>query len=759
MASFRTTGRIRSMASAGLLVLILSPPGVLAQESSATSTTTLFSTVGNTRTVTSYLGDCATWQGLPLCNQVTFGPMTPDGNTGTATSSASLVSSTFAGQSGVPFVLSGQGDFVDSYFKFDDNTGAVVMAGLADQRFVALVLDQSGPGLLQNSQYLDELVFLRYNETIKNLLPDEDPVITNLVRKVQHDATTNVLRTDYETTFYWNSSTNQPGLVKNTVDWKFYIALPSSGRAKRRGMPLFNKRQETSYDIYMLPINVTIPPGSAFVPIDFAAEEAQGFPSSLFSSLPPFATSTATTGIDTASDTTATGTNTSGGTGTNGGTTATGGTDTGTGTATGTGGTRTGTGTDTGTETDTATETGIGTSDSNDTSGSGTRTSTGTGTRTNGGTGTGGFIPTTDAYEIITKYTLQAYCTALLSYVSPTSTMFDTRTDSFTTTIPRFSYTTTIYSGTTQEASYTSISYWDVNRGPIEKKRRRTGDGYAIDNDPHRKRKVIGALREREVPAQLGNYPTNAIVSACERAATSPTDFVFAQSTEVIDETATVTTNWATSFTTYETTAWRTRVLPPVIMTTLGLGDYTMARVDKVSTGIYATYKGKFIELPQASNAAALMKDTNGAERITPYYNFATGQNLAGVNVGGPSPQYDKFSVWFAGARSSFPDTTTIADWKLIMLPNAAYPQINAGVDVPVIFSFDTQRLMLTPDTEFIPVPSVNGQKTTLSFYFCLLGGTDRQLYLAPPEFLNWNGATAASCTATNQDSWQIKWP
>ncbi|KAF3100323.1 hypothetical protein TWF102_005209 [Orbilia oligospora] len=729
MVSFQIPGRIRSMASAGLLAFVLSSPGVLAQESSATSTTTLFSTVGNTRTVTSYLGDCATWQGLPLCNQVTFGPMTSGANTGTATSSASLVSSTFAGQSGVPFVLSGQGDFVDSYFKFDDNTGAVVMAGLADQRFVALVLDQSGPGLLQNSQYLDELVFLRYNETIKTLLPDEDPVITNLVRKVQHDATTNVLRTDYETTFYWNSSTNQPGLVKNTVDWKFYIALPSSGRAKRRGMPLFNKRQETSYDIYMLPINVTIPPGSAFVPIDFAAEEAQGFPSSLFSSLPPFATSTATTGIDTASDTTATGTNTSGGTGTNGGTTATSSTDT-------------------------------ETSDSSGTSGSGTGTGTGTGTRTNGGTGTGGFIPTTDAYEIITKYTLQGYCTALLSYFSPTSTILDTRTDSFTTTIPRFSYTTTIYSGTTQEPSYTTITYRDITSSPAAKKKKgRFAAGYAVDDDPLRKRKIINALEEREPPDQLVNYPTDAIISACQRAATSPTEYQFAQSTEVIDETATVTTNWATSFTTYESTAWRTRDQDPKTITTFGFGFYTFARADRTSTGIYSSYKGKWVSLPQASDGPPLMSDTRDVEGMTPYYNFATGQNLVGVNVGGASPQYNKFSVWFVGQRSSFPDSTTISDWKLKMLPNANYLQINAGVDVPVIWSFDAQRFLLTPDTDFIPVPSVNGQKVVLEFFFCLLAGSTRELYLAPPNFMDFDGAAAAKCTATNQDSWQASYP
>ncbi|KAF3284166.1 hypothetical protein TWF970_011385 [Orbilia oligospora] len=752
MASFQIPGRIRSMASAGLLAFILSSPGALAQESSATSTTTLFSTVGNTRTVTSYLGDCATWQGLPLCNQVTFGPMTSGANTGTAASSASLVSSTFAGQSGVPFVLSGKGDFVDSYFKFDDNTGAVVMAGLAEQRFVALVLDQSGPGLLQNSQYLDELVFLRYNETIKNLLPDEDPVITNLVRKVQHDATANVLRTDYETTFYWNSSTNQPGLVKNTVDWKFYIALPSLGRAKRRGMPLFNKRQETSYDIYMLPINVTIPPGSAFVPIDFAAEEAQGFPSSLFSSLPPFATSTATTGIDTASDTTATGTNTSGGTGTNGGTTATGGTDTGTGTATGTGGTRTGTGTGTGT--DTATETGTETSDSNGPSGSGTGTGTGTGagTRTNGGTGTGGFIPTTDAYEIITKYTLQAYCTALLSYFSQTTTEYDTRTDSFTTTIPRFSYTTTIYTETTQYPSYTTVTYGDINRGPIGRRMmNRAGDGYAVDaeENPHRKRKVISALRAREVPDQLLPYPTNAIVSACERAATSPTEFALAVSTEVIDETETVTTNWATSFTTYATTAYVTRDLQPVTISTIGHGSYTMARVDKSTN----SYSGKYIESNSGVGAYPYIKDTTDNTRWTPYYNYASGKNLAGMNIAN-----GRRTVWLAGVRSKFPGSTDIADWKLVMQDGSNYSP--GGNEVAIVWSYNSERLLLTPDTDFIPVPEANGAKVVMSFFVCKPAGqTTDQLYLGPPDFLTFTGSTAAGCANTGQDSWQAKYP
>ncbi|KAK6518645.1 hypothetical protein TWF506_005779 [Arthrobotrys conoides] len=554
-----------------------------------TITETVFEIVQNPVTITSYLtgdGGCLI---LPTCLIINASAIFPsrtstDGQSSTGTATTTAIA-TYTGQPDTGFVLYGDGDLRDHYMQFDDSDGRLEFALTGQYRFVQLEVNDGGTGLLQNGLNPAELVFLRYNESVRDIYPTEDAEVLDVVREVRHANENDLLASDYMGTWAWNDTDNQLGLIRDGDRWVFYVGIGSQLRLRQ--IPA----DRGSYDVFAIPENMLVSSDSSFKRLSLGAGVASDFPSSIFTQSPTGAPtgstadiSSQTTGINTSGTGTngsgsGTGTVTGGGTGTASGSgtsgrsgtgtitsdsrTATGSngsintgtaTRTGTGTQTGTGtGTRTGTGTGTG---GTGTETGTGTG----TEFTGTGTGTGGGTGTSGGTGTGGVTSTgtgtgtgtggsntgtgtgtgsTTAvtaiiYNIITSNNLEQYCTELLSYFSPTWPTTQTTYSAYSTStsfVPQFTSTETTFTSTYEYPESTVSVYGSISTDPVIKRRTPRARG-------NRKRafKTIKGKYQKprtaiDVPLPLSGFPNDSISAACVHAVTSPTAYIYETTT------------------------------------------------------------------------------------------------------------------------------------------------------------------------------------------------------------------------------------
>ncbi|KAK6338484.1 hypothetical protein TWF730_002547 [Orbilia blumenaviensis] len=283
----KTGNRLTSGSEISLLTLLATLfygfTAVDAQILTSITTTTIFTTVSNDRTVTSNLGDCNTWSRLPLCDAITWEPgsissmssSTPTSTTISITSTSSTTISTPS--AGEAFVLRGRDIFAGLSVQFDDNTGRVVLANFGASRFVSFVLSDNNDGLLRNA--IDEpieLALARFNSSANNAaFSGEALAVRSNIREIRHaiNGQGNILSSDYLTKWLWNSTTGEPQLLNDGILWAIYQVRGSSAQRKRAA----------SFDLYMLPAGLAIPEDSSLERSYFVAENAKNH-SSLLSS-------------------------------------------------------------------------------------------------------------------------------------------------------------------------------------------------------------------------------------------------------------------------------------------------------------------------------------------------------------------------------------------------------------------------------------------------------------------------------------------
>ncbi|KAK6515801.1 hypothetical protein TWF281_004391 [Arthrobotrys megalospora] len=765
-----------------------------------TITETIYETVENPITITSYYTGYDGCVKLPTCFIVNGSAVFPSGTgtdtqsgSGTATSTART---TYTGQPNTGFVLYGEGQLQDHYIQFDDENGRLVFATVGAYRFVQLEVNDGGAGLLQNALDLSELVFVRYNQTIKQAYPEEGAEILDAVQEVRHANENDLLTDDFMGTWSWNSADNQLVLERDGDRWVFYVSTGSLLRARQ----IPNGR--ASFDLFVLPQGLSVPSGSVFQRLFLAADMASDFPSSVFTQSPtgtqtgptmntsPTGTNTGTgtgtgtngsrgstgtatgrtgtntrtrTGSNSRSRTSRTSTNTNGqstethqltdpsGTGTRSGATGSGitasktgtntqprtGSSTGNGGSIGTGtgtGTRTGTetGTETGTGTDTGTGGGTGTGGETGTGGTGTG-GTGTGT----GTGTGGGTATTNAYEIITQYNLRGYCTELLSYFSPSTLVSTATTRTDTSYIIQYTETSTTYTKTLELASSTAFAATSITTTPSIKKRTKRGK-------QRRQRTIRGAYRRRTVPAlpsELTGYPSDSIRAACSQAATSPTAYVYYYTTTTEDSTIDVTTDSTTTTVKSDITTTTTGDLE--ITTVPAVGNFKIIRPDLSDTS--GAYYGWYIHYYGDS------QPVRAGPEPAEYREAITGI-LWGVYQYGDEaimirylqyPNEYPYQVWFeavgrTGAQA--PTTDRALNYRLF-----TYEWADASSRSPFFVTYNYTSYVAAPDETLNPVASgsfyvCNGDYTSIGQY---------DLYFGPSDFPTKSGFASGNCTDT----------
>ncbi|KAK6342469.1 hypothetical protein TWF718_007872 [Orbilia javanica] len=765
-----------------LLPLLVFNP-TIAQDDD-TTTETIFKTVPNPITITSYITGPNGCLQLPTCiivNGSLVFPTNTNTQTGSGTATTTAIA-TFTGQPDTGFVLYGNGDLRDHYMQFDDTNGRLVFAITGAYRLVQLEVNDGGSGLLQNALNLTELVFLRYNETIKTAYPAENAEILDTIQEVRHADQNDLLTDDFMGTWAWNTTDNQLGLERSGARWVFYVGLGSQQLRVKRQIPADTE----SYDVYAIPQNMQIPSNSSFKRLSLAAGVASDFPSSIFTEQPTGVSTGSTAGTSlqtTGTNTGGTGTNGSGtqtGTGTGGNGSGTGSgtgggtgtrTRTGTGSRTGTGdngstGTITGTGTRTGTRTGTATRTGTGTgatgTGGTGSGGTGTGTETGTGTGTDTGTGgtgtgtgntntatgtgggtgtgtnTGGTPVTAQIYNIITSNNLQQYCTELLSYFSPTWPTALTTYSAYSTStsfIPEFTSTETTYTKTEEYASSTISVRGSISTDPVEKRRRgpATKIYKTIKGRYQRPRNVP------DTPAQLSGYPADSISAACADAVTSPTAYIYqyttlstlSEFTTTIDSTQVDTKSDIFTTTTGDTA---TTTIPSV-------GNFKIVHSnlqDKSGTyyGWYINYVAEGI--PVKVNAAAASDQEGVTELFYGAYDKPVVTWLLTTGF--------KAWVYFAsigGTGGNAPTSDSVLNYRLYN-----YYTYQAGNRAPLLVDYNVTSYVATPAGD----PVTGGR-----FYICDTGDAYAaqgfyDLYFGPSDLSSKSDYSTYSCQDTGMD-------
>ncbi|KAF3104780.1 hypothetical protein TWF103_006755 [Orbilia oligospora] len=393
-------------------------------------------------TVTSILGDCATWNGLPGCNEVTWVPrsspsMSSGSGSGPSTSTSTTSSIVPIPTPGEAFVLHGQGIYNSMYVQFDDNTGRAVLANIGTSRFVSFRLDEENNGLLQNAQDPTELVFAHLNSSANSAtFAGESKRVRSVLREVHYavGVQDSLTRSDYLTKWFWNSTTGALELSYNgRKSWEFYQVRGSSSHRKRA----------PSFYLYLLPAGFTVPRGSSMEKVLLAPKGTRRY-SSLLSSASPTPTTriifSGTIGlalISSASSTSSPATSISS----------------------------------------------TSTSSESSSSPSSIRSSSNA----------------IDAYDAITQFGLENFCTEFLSYTAPVAIA----------TVTSTSYSTSYYAAAT-EASTEVTSTNTVGRST------------SVTIIPTRRRSIHSEMdplqfQERATPDQLTMYANESISSACSK--------------------------------------------------------------------------------------------------------------------------------------------------------------------------------------------------------------------------------------------------
>ncbi|KAK6338019.1 hypothetical protein TWF696_001489 [Orbilia brochopaga] len=539
----------------------------------ATTTTTLYETISNPETVTSFWRVCSNGWALPRCDQVIWSPdvisasnatssafQTTNGTsifTGTASSSISgstpgsissgassgsepttagptTTSSTVVIPTDAAFVLQGLNTsiYANLYVQFDDTNGKVILGDQGIARFVAFRLGSSGE--LVNAEDASEFAYIRYDSSIATEYPQEEAAILINVRSVLHGDQASLVSSDFVTVWSFDLATGQLGLVHDGRQYILYLTPATTNRKFARSGTHDSEldKRSISYNVYMLPADIPVPADSTFQKVALQVDNAMSFPSSDFASSTPTATSEST------------GSSTSGSSITN-----------------------------------TTPPTSMS-----------TRTPT---SRTSQPTGSSS-LP--DAYDVITIYHLQEYCTSLLSYYTPSSVVATTSTKVNTVYSAMFSDIETFWSSTETLPKSTLVT------------------GSPIPPPGPSRRQLL----ERDPPDQLTDYPSESISSACSRAASRP---------ETVTSTETFSTSSITIVPTSSTTTYSTQSIGSILTKTGTAihttyiagwsGNWILANSDPTdTTGIYY---GRYLSPASDDESPSHIKVTTNSSNARPF--------------------------------------------------------------------------------------------------------------------------------------------
>ncbi|KAF3142725.1 hypothetical protein TWF703_000228 [Orbilia oligospora] len=283
-----------------------------------------------------------------------------------------------------------------------------------------------------------------------------------------------------------------------------------------------------------------------------------------------------------------------------------------------------------------------------------------------------------DAYDIITSLGLEAYCSLILSYNSHTTTTTSTSTSISTSYYALFTDPSSTSTSTTT-AGDTSVTRF-VTASAGTQKRHIPADKRSLEND-------------------LTNYPSSSILSACSRAASSPTGII----TRIISSSAFSSVVEPTSSTTEFGVAngTATSSVPIVTETIAAIGAYKLVNNDVSNHA--GTYYGHYITgiYPNAAGYEMSSAD-RPVLNWTPYY-FATTKSYGitrEYNNGGQT--VITVLVWLQAGTSKA--NNRVDDYGLYEYPLDNLLDINISEHHAVYFKLNSTTLLFTPDNESNPV-------------------------------------------------------
>ncbi|KAF3911043.1 hypothetical protein AA313_de0203452 [Arthrobotrys entomopaga] len=454
--------------------------------------------------VVSTVGYCNPFPGgLQLCNNVIWPNLQSDPSAtgftlGPAPEPSAIPSS---------FVLGGSGTLEGFYLHFD-TTGNVLLEALGSSPDILLALHlENTVAILQRAEDISQLVYLRHNNSfIEEIFRNEEQSVINIIRQARIGTSQQLVSLDLLSGWVWHNETNEVRFLNGDETLSFYY-IPSTLPQLRSRRDTYERDRNLAYLLFALPLDFPLSSDSLLRPLR----------------LTPAATSTLTrfftkltSGSSPASSTPPSSTQTS-----------------------------PMTFTIVSTPPSTPASTPASTPDS-------TPPSSPASTPSSAPQSSLPPIPT-DAYDVITQYALQDYCTSLLGYFSPTETLSSTI---YTTTSTTTDFNTITTSTTTTRSTTTSTSYTTHSKPSFLPCR---------DLDP-------------PVPTQLSAYAASAVQSACSRAITSPEDTATIYnvlSTNTITSVSADTTEISTKISTVSTvaTATQTEIFPAIGLWTVTQQD------------------------------------------------------------------------------------------------------------------------------------------------------------------------------------------
>ncbi|KAF3192638.1 hypothetical protein TWF788_000247 [Orbilia oligospora] len=283
-----------------------------------------------------------------------------------------------------------------------------------------------------------------------------------------------------------------------------------------------------------------------------------------------------------------------------------------------------------------------------------------------------------DAYDIITSLGLEAYCSLILSYNSHTTTTTSTSTSISTSYYALFTDPSSTSTSTTTAGDTSVTTFVAASAGT--RKRHIPADKRSLEND-------------------LTNYPSSSILSACSRAASSPTGIITrtissSEFSSVLEPTSS-TTEFGVA------TGTATSSVPIVTETIAAIGAYKLVNSDVSNHA--GTYYGHYITgiYPNAAGYEMSSAD-RPVLNWTPYY-FATTKSYGitrEYNNGGQSDT--TVLVWLQAGTSKA--NNIVDDYGLYEYPLDDVLDINTSEHHAVYFKFNSTTLLFTPDNESNPV-------------------------------------------------------
>ncbi|KAK6501391.1 hypothetical protein TWF481_009231 [Arthrobotrys musiformis] len=638
--------RTSSVLQTALTIASLACPHQARGQTSDPTTSTIYTTVENTLTITSTLGSCSTWTGLPQCDQVVWGNFASN----VSTSSDLILTTTTSTNPATTSIAAPRGGFVleetlgGIYFQLDDDTGRAVLAATGQDRFVALTLQENVENLLQNARDSSEILFLRYNASANQALEQESTEVLSLLREIRHtlDAEGDIQSSDYVGEWVWNTTTGQVELHQDGIRWIIYEVGDVANSPIRNRDPKFANRANF-YDLYMLPADIEVSENSTLQTAQFVANDEDRYVTSYFSSIDSEATSSETGTITT----------TSGPVSSSGGT-------------------------------------------SSRSSGSGSNTTPRS--TFNSGSSLASSSASIDVYDIITSLSLEAYCSSILSYTSPVITTTSTLTS-----------TSTSYYAFSTEPSSTSTSTKTIGDTSVTT--------FVSASAATAKRDLNLDASRRSPEDELTGYPSGSILSACSRAASSPTGTATETSTASaysdISEPASSTTQFGIA------NATTTTYVPIFTEVVPAIGAYKFIYKDLSDHS--GTYYGQYItgaydNSPGYSKASTSRPVLNWSL----YYFESVGSYGLIRTYSGGGESMDTVLVW-TGAGGGEPEDTVN---KFVVYEYPLSTVIDGTGDYrPIYFKLDPTTLVISPDDAHNPVS--NG-----TFWACTLS---LPLYFANP--------------------------